>query len=272
MSFLRPVEDGSTPPRPSRAEVRARTAEGLRKLALEFGQRERARLEAEQARAAVDSRSVVADLDEELEVLVTEAAAAAMPPVQDGLTLRRYCSQCDLPLLFGREMGSILEDYTWWKESHIDEVCNWIMALSVANVDEVREFFIAHVTDRYHYDRALRASETHGLNPPLRFEDLKQTVRRGGREFQLYRDHFSWSSDVPPGVTSMLAQFVQETAGDDFWLGKYLELPHGQPYDPIIYAEFGPRLAPEAWHVEVARWGDEANDSRSGSSPYSGAR
>src|SRR4051794_38590933 len=91
MNFLRPVDDGFTPPRPARAALRAGAGEGFRKMALALGEQQRAHLEAEQARATVDAEPVVDELDEELEGLVTAAAAApaAMPPVQDGLVLSR---------------------------------------------------------------------------------------------------------------------------------------------------------------------------------------
>jgi len=42
------------------------------------------------------------------------------------------------------------------------------------------------------------------------------------------------------------------TPADQYWVAKYVETR--RTFDPIIYAEFGRKESPEAWHVEVARW------------------
>jgi hypothetical protein len=269
MSFLRPAEDGFTPLRRSRADIFAGAEEGLRRMALDLGAQDRARREAKQPRAAVETQAQMEDLDEELEGLVTDAAAAATSPIQDLLTLRHDGPKIDLCWYFGAVMGDALADYPWWNEQHFNDVCHWVTGLDAAGQQQLKQFFRSHIIDRYHYDRALRAAEKNGLGMPVRFEDLRQTVKRSGEKFRLTRVGFSWSRDVPPSVTNMLTQVVTSTPADEYWIGKYVART---VYDPIIYAEFGEPNSAEAWHVEVARWGDEADDPRVGTTPYSGAR
>jgi replicative DNA helicase len=253
--------DGSTPRRDSGTEIRFPLAvEDFERIADAIQEQARVRRQVEQAQAAVVVRTDLDELDEELESFVTDtgAAPAAMPSVQDGLVLSRDAKDIEPCLISALPYGEILADYVWLKEEHFNYVCRWIIARGAAIKSRLpHQFFQDAVLDTYHFDRALRAADSHGMGQkPMRYDQLKLTITRSGTEYALRRQEFQWSLDVPPRVTDAVSAFVIETPPDALWVGVYLEKIRYTHYDPIIYAEFGVSQPgkPAAWQVEVARW------------------
>jgi hypothetical protein len=160
MSFLRPVNDGSTPRRDSRAETHfPLTGEDYVRVADAMEERARVRRQVEQAQAAVVVRTDLDELDEELESFVTDTAAApaAMPPVQDGLVLSRDAQHINPCLILCLPNGEILLNYVWRKEEHFTQVCRWISARAAAMKARLpHQFFEDAVLDMYHFTSTVR--------------------------------------------------------------------------------------------------------------------
>jgi hypothetical protein len=200
----------------------------------------------------------ISQLDEEIEGLVTDQAAAVMQSVCDALTLSRDAPEIPCRNIFGVAKGKVIENYVWHSEENLNHVRTWLIAgLTGASQHGLpKQFFIAAAEDMYNYDRALRAAEMNNLERPLRFEQLPQKITRteegSTQEYWLRRCAFEWTPDIPPRVVDAVSHVIVNTPPDELWICKYQARV---VYDPIVYATFGRFDAhPVAWHVEVARW------------------
>jgi hypothetical protein len=218
-------------------------------------------LAARNAQPAVPSvEDQLNELEEELERIATDTAVAAVP-VHDNSVLSRDAPQATLGFLPGLSHGKILLDYVWWKEEHFNQVCHWISAHAAAAKSGLPyKFFDDAILDMYNFDRALRATETHGLGQvPLRYYQIQQPIERDYRKHVLHRMDFDWSPTVPSRVTNAVSTFLIKTPPDALWIAVYVEKSTYKNDDPIIYAEFSVRNQAclnhgmSRWHVGTER-------------------
>jgi hypothetical protein len=151
---------------------------------------------------------------------------------------------------------AVLPTYLWFSDENYSHAKLWRdKALQVIHAEGVTDdqkstanqvllFELNALIDLYHKDRAAWVASM--LKPPphpVRLAEIPESIKKGGQLYRREMAALTWSPDVPPEVTDLLAITSAVLLPDRLQIVQYQRLP-----DPMIYAQYG------LWYLKIAEW------------------